>query len=559
MVGTHGKVRAVGLGITASILVAAASCGVAGLVDSGPPGPPARGTVSSDPWASRAAGGTLVTDPTPYLNNGQLTFLRQAAARTWSLLSGPGLNPATHLPRDSVLLDGPPGSHVTLQPPSAAQEYTNPALIGSYLSSVVAARDLGLLTADQAQQTAAATLGEIETMAKYRGFLFRWYSTQSGAPIDGPRGDTAPAGYVSSVDNGWLAQGLLVARSAFPALAARFGALLDGMEWQFLYDRADDVLYNGYQVGGDYSRATYQNAYSGPRIAEYMAIGSGRVPGALWWGLNRTPPADHRQRQVPRGSTVRYTDPQNHRTYRIFEGHYVYDGIQFVPTFSGSMFQALAPNLVFPEQTMAPAGLGLNDRNTALAQGAYAADDAKSPVWGWAPAIAPGDHPRYTNYGATPLAIDQGAIAHDVVTPSAAFLALPVIPDEAFANIAALREQFPTLYTQYGFLDSASLRGGQVATRFMAQNQMTILMAIDNAVDHDQLQTYTAHTAYADLLAPYMSMEHYSIQGAGPTATSPAAARPDANGPDVSGPRPRSTRLPRRRVREGSGGAARAR
>lgn len=554
--GTHGKIRAAGLGITASILVAAASCGVAGLVDNGPPGPSARG-VATDPWASRAAGSSLVTDPTPYLNNGRLTFLRQAAARTWSLLSGPGLNPATHLPRDSVLLDGPPGSHVTLQPPSDAQEYTNPALIGSYLSSIVAARDLGLVTADQAQTAAAATLGEIEGMARYRGFLFRWYSTKTGSPIDGPRGDTAQAGYVSSVDNGWLGQGLLVARSAFPALAARFGTLLDAMDWQFLYDQADNVLYNGYQVGGDYSRATYQNAYSGPRIAEYMAIGSGKVPGALWWGLNRTPPADHRQRQVPRGTTVGYVDPQNHRTYQIFEGHYAYDGIQFVPTFSGSMFQALAPDLVFPEQTMAPDSLGLNDRNTALAHGAYAADGAKTPVWGWAPAIAPGDHPRYTNYGAAPLAIDQGAIAHDVVTPSAAFLALPVIPDEAFANIAALRKRFPTLYTQYGFLDSASVRTSEVATRFMAQNQMTILMAIDNAVDHDQLQTYTAHTPYTDLLAPYMSMEHYSIQGVGPSATSPAATSPAADGPAVTSSRP--THRPRRRVRGGSAGGARAR
>ncbi|QMU76608.1 DUF3131 domain-containing protein [Streptacidiphilus sp. PB12-B1b] len=545
--------RVIGL-LTAAALVAA-GLGTAALEGAfssgrspaGSPAPPPSATAGGGgvgAWTAPAAGGALATDPTSELTSSQITFLRQVAARTWSFLSGPDLDPATHLLLDSVPLAGQPGPDAALQPPAAAREYTNPALIGTYLSAIVAARDLGLATPAQAEADAAAVLAQIERMPKYQGFLFRWYSTRNGAAIATPQGEQDPAGYVSTVDNGWLAQGLLVAQGAFPALSARFGALLGGMQWGFLYDRAADVLYNGYQVGGSYSKSTYQNAYSGPRIAEYTAIGSGKVPGALWWGMNRTPPAGHRQRQTPQGRTVVYNDPQNHRSYPVYEGHYVFDGIKFVPTFDGSLYQALAPDLVFPEQAMAPNSLGLNDRNTALAQGAYA-DGTGSPVWGWAPATSPSGAIKYTNYGVPDLASDQGTVSAAAVAPYAAFLALPVIPQQAYADISRLVADYPALYTRYGFLDSVQPDDGRIADRYMAVSQLTILMSIDDAVDHDRLQGYAAASGYGRALAPYFGLETFSIQGLGPS-TGPTAA---AGGTRT--PRPKRSR-PRRRRRTGS-------
>jgi hypothetical protein len=183
------------------------------------------------------------------------------------------------------------------------------------------------------------------------------------------------------------------------------------MQWQVLYDQKHDVLYNGYEVGGSHSRNTYDNAYCGPRIAEYLAIGSGKVPGALWWGPHRTPPASHNQRQVPRGWSETYLDPQNHHAYR---------------------------------------------------------------------ATSPGTDMRYRNYGVPALSIDQGPVAHAVVTPYAAFLALPVIPGQAAADISRMAGTYPSLYTRYGFLDSVTIRSGQVAARYLAVSQLTILMSISS-------------------------------------------------------------------------------
>src|SRR5262249_34985450 len=160
-----------------------------------------------------------------HLTTDQIAFLRQVATRTWSQLSGPGVNPATHLPRNTVRLTGSPGADVTLAPPSAATEYTNPAGIGHYLTTNLAARDLGLATPDQAEADAAATLHQIQKMATYQGFLYRWYDTETGSALASPQGEDVSVGYVSTVDNGWLAQGMVVAAAAFPRLAAEFTSL----------------------------------------------------------------------------------------------------------------------------------------------------------------------------------------------------------------------------------------------------------------------------------------------------------------------------------------------
>ena len=494
---------------------------LSGIFKTGPKNP----AISAAQWAAGAESNTLVTDPTADLTTGQIAFLRQTAARTWSFLSGPDLNPTTHLPLDSLPLAGQPGSTVTLAPPTSAQEYTNPALIGTYLSAITAAKDLGVATPAQAEADAAATVGEIQQLAKYGGFLFRWYSTETGAALKSPKGAPITDGYVSTVDNGWLAQGLLVTEGSFPQLSTECSALLNAMQWQLLYDKSSNVLYNGYQVGGKYSNSTYDNAYSGPRIAYYMAIGSGKVPGSLWWGVNRTPPASKQQRQDPQGEETTYTDPQNHEDYSLYEGHYVYDAIKFVPTLNGSLYQALAPNLMFPEETLAPTSLGLNDRNTALAQGAYGTA-TDSPVWGWAPATAPGAKMRYTNYGAPALASEQANVADSVVTPYAAFLALPVIPSQAYIDISQIEADYPSIYTQYGFLDSVNITNGQVAARYMTVSQLTILMSIDDAVNNYQLQKYVTDSTYVKTLTPYFSMEQYSIQGVDLVAGQQPGAQP---------------------------------
>jgi hypothetical protein len=455
----------------------------------------------------------LTIDPTPQLAPGQQQTLRQVAARTWAFLSGPDLDPVTHLPLNNVPLAG-----------SSAPVFTSPTEIGLYLSSIVAARDLGLATPAQALTDASQVLSTIERLQKYQGFPLRWYSTASAEAITGPRGGpVVGGGVVSTVDDSWFAQGVAVAEQAFPQLTSAFGQILGAMNYSLLYDAGKGVLYDSYSSSTGPSAATYNLAYGGPRIADYMAMGSRTVPGALWWALNRTPPTRSSQRQVPQGRTATYADPQSGRAYSVFEGHYAFGGLQFVPTFGGSMFEALAPDLVIPEQTYGPRSMGLNDRNTVLAQIHWARTALGYPVWGLAPATTPARPTGYAQYGAPGLATNPKLIPDNAVAPYASFLALGVLPAEAYQNIATLISLYPSIYGQYGFLDSVDPSTHRVAQRYMEVSQAVILMALDNALDHDKLQTYLAGSSVGAVIGPYLSTEQFSITAAaGSTGGSPA-------------------------------------
>jgi hypothetical protein len=62
------------------------------------------------------------------------------------------------------------------------------------------------------------------------------------------------------------------------------------------------------------------------------------VPDDVWWRTWRTSPANFDwQGQVPQGSPVTYVDPQSHNSFTVFEGHYTYGDINFVPSWGGSI------------------------------------------------------------------------------------------------------------------------------------------------------------------------------------------------------------------------------
>jgi len=101
-------------------------------------------------------------------------------------------------------------------------------------------------------------------------------------------------------------------------------------------------------------------------------------------------------------------------------------------------------------------------------------------------------------------------VPDDVIAPSAALLAVPIIPEQAFDNISQLITRYPMIYNQYGLLDAVEASTGELAPRFTAISQAAIMMAVDNAVNQDRLQGYFAASPS---LFPYLSMERYSIHG----------------------------------------------
>ncbi|HEX4259312.1 MAG TPA: DUF3131 domain-containing protein, partial [Streptosporangiaceae bacterium] len=144
----------------------------------------------------------------------QRATLLNIARDTWKFYAA-DVDPTTHLPLDNLTYAG--GART----PTTYGRYTSAANIGVYLWAVVAARDLGLISTARATNLAEATLTEIQHLKRYDGFLYQWYDTTTGDTIRNPgdidcSAEPTPTfdncSFVSNVDNGWYASGLIVAR-----------------------------------------------------------------------------------------------------------------------------------------------------------------------------------------------------------------------------------------------------------------------------------------------------------------------------------------------------------
>jgi hypothetical protein len=338
--------------------------------------------------AAMVAAGLLLAAPAVAarpqpLSAHQRSVLQGIARDTWRFYAA-DVDPGTHLPLDN------------LGPGATRGAYTSAANIGVYLWAVVAARDLGLISTSRAQQLAGSTLDEVAKLKRFDGFLYQWYDTGTGQVLENPGQpactSTAPAmdncWFISAVDNGWYASGLVEVRQALPSLRTVASRLLSAMNFSIFYDdraqtdcntNADITgnqptgqMYGGYYV--DQGPAGYHNGalYSDPRIAMYMGMGLHQMPGDVWWRTWRTLPPQRcatdpdfswqGQWPVP-GYWQTYTDPQSGKRFNVWEGHYTYPGtsLTYVPTWAGGMFEGEMANLVVPETNWGTHSLGLDD------------------------------------------------------------------------------------------------------------------------------------------------------------------------------------------------------
>jgi hypothetical protein len=502
------------------------------------------------------------------LTAAQRSALRDIARDTWRFYSL-DVDPGTHLPMDNLTFSG--------SNPTAYGRYTSASNIGVYLWAVVAAYDLGLVARPEARARIQATLGEVATLRRDHGFLFQWYDTTNGHVIRNP-GDidcateTTPTFdncyFVSNVDNGWYASGLIIARQALPELRGLVNDLMAPMDFGLFYDSGAEThcnvnpaipgnqptgqMFGGYYAGlppdqGDNWTHYYHNGalYSDPRISAYVGMGLHQMPGNVWWRSWRElpPPAPFAdcaatdpdfswQGQWPMGGSWQtITDPQSGQAFPVWEGHYTYPGsnLTFVPTWAGGMFEALMANEVVPETSWGPRSFGLDDARTVQVQIKYATEQLHYPVWGMSPSSTADDTGGYGGFGVEGLAFPyygggadashpnlglsqcHGCATEDVVTPHAAFLALDVAPQQAFANIVALRDSFPGAYGHTGFFDAINPTTSAVGHRQLVLDQSMIMAALDNALTDRALQRHFAGDQVSWAARMYLGVEDMGL------------------------------------------------
>jgi hypothetical protein len=465
------------------------------------------------------------------------------AQDTWRFFEK-DVDPNTHLPLDNL---GPGDTRGT---------YTSAANIGVYLWSIVSAGDLGLISRATERTLARQTLSEVLHLKRTYGFLYQWYDTSNGRVIKNP-GDIYCSKektpqqdncfFLSAVDNGWYASGLMVVRQALPAVAWLATSLLKPMDFSIFYDDRPQTNCNvnsnlpddpptGQQYGGYYvgtGPAGYHNGalYSDPRISMYIGMGRHQMPGDVWWRTWRVLPPKRcstdpdfswQGQWPPQGHWQNYTDPQSGKVFPVWEGHYTYPGtnLKYIPTFGGGMFEGLMANEVVPETTWGPRSFGLADVRTALVQIKYATQKLGYPVWGMSPSSTPDDTGNYATYGVEGLKYPAGdrlalcttCAAESTVTPHASFLALQVLPQRAYANIMKLRALYPDVYTSDGgFYDAVDPTTGSVGHRRLVLDQSMIMAALDNALNHGAIQKYFARDPQSWAAKTYLSIETMSL------------------------------------------------
>jgi len=461
--------------------------------------------------------------------------LREYASDTWHSFDMM-LYPETGLVADNVSAEG------------VRARYTSPTNVAAYLWSTIAARDLGLITPAEAAARIAKTLDTLETLERHTasGQFYNWYDPATGQkltvwPVDG----STVYPFLSSVDNGWLATALVMVANGVPSQSARARALYESMHFGFYYDPNAGLIRGGAWTEQPPGCSVYDAAKNvwftchhygalntEPRIASYIGIARGEIPPTHYFKMWRTFPDTcdwSWQEMKPEGVT------RNYLGVDVFEGHYTYAGMNIVPSWGGSMFEALMVPLFVPEETWAPNSWGVNHPLYVEAQIYHGKKEAKYGYWGFSPSNNPDG--GYREYGVDPIGLEPNGYASDqertfvdygfegcrpgaplpedygrgVVTPHASFLALQFDRQAALKNLKELAKDFDA-YGEGGFYDAIDVVTGQVSHYYLALDQGMIMAAIANDLTSDAFQTYFAREIEA-AIRPLIGMEEFTAGG----------------------------------------------
>jgi hypothetical protein len=447
------------------------------------------------------------------------------ATDTWESFAAM-TDPGSGLPADILGIDG------------ARSVQTSTTNIGAYMWSALVAERLGLIGHGEVVARLSTTIGTLEGMERHAasGQFFNWYDHRSGEKLTvwPPSGEPLTP-ILSSVDNGWLATGLRLVERLVPELSERAGALYESMDFGLYYrPEVNRILFHYVPSTGE-AACCYDTLVSESRIASYIGIANGELPPRHYFGSWRTFPDSCEwswQETRPSGFTRRYLGVE------VFEGAYPYAGARIVPSWGGSMFEALMPALFVPEERWGRRSWVINHPLTVEAQIHHGLEQARYGYWGFSPANVP--EGGYATYGVDAIGLDPNGYpsnqdwtlvdagfsgcpgrdplpepepaeyANGVVTPHAAFLALRWAPRRALANLAALERDFDDLYGEWGFRDSVNVDTGAVSDSYLSLDQGMIMAAIGNALADDFLRRAFATRETRQALEPILGLERFN-------------------------------------------------
>ncbi|HEX6022623.1 MAG TPA: glucoamylase family protein [Solirubrobacter sp.] len=453
--------------------------------------------------------------------------LREYARDTWASFVAM-TDERTGLPADTLRFDG------------TRSVQTSTTNIGAYMWSAVVAYRLKLISRHELVHRLSKTLATLERMERSLGGQYwNWYDHRAGEKLtEWPPGNNPNfINWLSSVDNGWLAVGLRVVANSVPELARRAEALHRSMDFGVYYVPERNLV-RFHIVPGDpnNSPCCYDTVVSESRIVDYIGIARGQLPAKTYFQRWRTFPHD--------GCAWAWQETKPigvQRTYEginVFEGAYPYRGTLVVPSWGGSMFEALMVDLFVPESKWAPKSWRVNHPLTVRAQILHGLADAGYGYWGFSPANVP--EGGYDVYGVDAIGLNPDGNASNkdrtlvdrgyegcragkpdpkpkdytngVVTPHAAFLALPYAPGQVRANLRRLA-QIPGMYGRWGFRDSVNVQTRRVSDFYLSLDQGMIMAALGNELAHDAVRKAFADKEIERGVRPVIGQEVFGAAG----------------------------------------------
>ena len=428
---------------------------------------------------------------------------------------------------------------------------TSTTNIGAYLWSAVAAERLGIIGKRELRARMAQTIATLEGMETYAetGQFYNWYDHRTGEKMTTDNAGAPRVPILSSVDNAWLAVGLKIVAERVPPLRARARAIYDAMDFGFYYrPEVNRILFHYAPDTGD-APCCYDTIVSESRIAYYVGVAKGDLPSKVFYGQWRTFPdtCDYSfQEAKPEGFTRTYEGQS------VYEGTYATAAGRLVPSWGGSMFEALMPPLFVPEEEWGKASWRVNHPLTVDAQIDHGINVAGYGAWGFSPSAdtvggygifgvdAAGMDPNGNASNLDPrVLVDRGfagcpdrpavadppqsAYTNGIVTPHATFLGLRWRPREALASLARLERDFGA-FTKWGFYDAVNVSPSEEdapvhSDSFLSLDQGMIMAALGNALGHDVLRDAFATRDIERATRPAVAVEEFDVQPRGCTIT----------------------------------------